>query len=95
VHCSTSTQRELHYNELWYTIPYHEQRDNIRNSRGKTYTRKRGLKEGQKGKKQEGNEEKRKKGKKGKRNQNQHALRAQAESLPTCAIMFTRPPEEN
>ena len=34
----------------------------------------------------------RKKGKKGKRNQNQRALRAQAESLPTCAIkLFVHP----
>ena len=77
----TSTQRERYYNELWYTIPYHLQRDNTRKiAVVNTYTRKRGLKrtitylvykEGQKrakkGAKKERNREemKRKEGKKG------------------------------
>ena len=44
MHCSTSAQRERHYNDLSYTIPHQLLRDNTRNiAMVHAYTRKGGL----------------------------------------------------
>ena len=93
----TSTQRERYYNELWYTIPYHLQRDNTRKiAVVNTYTRKRGLKrtitylvykEGQKrakkGAKKERNREEMKRNEwKGKTEKNHHGRAQGAGRVP-------------
>ena len=84
MHCSTSTQRERHYNDLSYTIPYQLLRDKNRNiAVVHAYTRKRGLemaviqRRAKKGKKEK---KKRKERKKNETKNFMHAGRAQAES---------------
>ena len=81
MHCSTSKQRERHYNDLLYMIPYQLLRDNTRNiAVVHAYTRKGGLEMTvlQKGKKRakRGKKEKEKKGKKNETKSFMHARRA-------------------